>query len=208
MEVTPVPPVPIDLPTPRVGADSGTAARPAPSTASELGSALAGGAARLADQVNIHPLDVAGALQILIAEVRAALTLPGEMAAAPTQATTPLVLVQMVLQRAAQDDALEPAVRLADVTQAEADLRRGLNKAVEAVMAWRNVPALVVDVARDTREVVLAAVYDDPPNPLWLRPEWLGLAPRMERFWRRRRYARRGLSDPDDEKPDDVGSSR
>jgi len=76
---------------------------------------------------------------------------------------------------------------------------------------------LVVDVARDTRAVVLAAFQDDPPNPLWLRPEWLGLAPRMERYWRRRRYARRGLSDPDlqtqwrqrnDETPDAGQSER
>jgi hypothetical protein len=32
---------------------------------------------------------------------------------------------------------------------------------------------------------------------MWLRPEWLGLAPRIERFWRRRRLTRRGLADPD-----------
>jgi hypothetical protein len=28
-------------------------------------------------------------------------------------------------------------------------------------------------------------------------PEWLGLAPAIERFWRRRRLVRRGLTDPD-----------
>jgi len=55
----------------------------------------------------------------------------------------------------------------------------------------------VVDGARQTRAMVVAAIMDEPPNPLLLRPEWLGLAPWVERYRRLRRRARRRLSDPD-----------
>jgi hypothetical protein len=34
-------------------------------------------------------------------------------------------------------------------------------------------------------------------NPIWLRPEWLGLAPRLARLCRRRRVLKRRLTDPD-----------
>jgi hypothetical protein len=78
-----------------------------------------------------------------------------------------------------------------------------LNRAVAAVTGWHDVPTAVVEAVNQTREVVAAAITDETPNPLWVRPEWLGLAPRMERYWRRRRRARQRpsaqqpLRDPD-----------
>ncbi len=175
-----------------------------------------------ADPVHIHPLDVPGAMQIVIAEVRAELTLPGAAlpppgAAAhgggprlepllvatggvpeePMAAMTPQTVVQLLLQALPPPEMLEPQVWLAAATELEGRVQVALDRAVAATTAWRDVPAAVVEGVRDTRAVVVAALGDDPPNPLWLRPEWLGLAPRMERYWRRRRRARRALRDPD-----------
>ena len=243
------------------GAGSPAAAVAAP--ASEA--ALAGAAAPLADQVRIHPLDVVGALQILIAEVRADLSLPGdvphiEFAAPPllpasVQANAPVVplpvlpvslpmpvaeppgaepmpgappvanpapaavpvallveaagvasnavpaapqmLVQMLLQAVPPIQTQPPVEWLAAAMQVEAVLAGALDRGVDAVTAWRNVTPSVVEAAHAARAVFAAATSDDPPNPQWLRPEWLGLAPVMQRYWRRRRYARRVLSDPD-----------
>jgi hypothetical protein len=47
------------------------------------------------------------------------------------------------------------------------------------------------------RELTVNLLRDSPPYFLWLQPEWLGVARRMERYWRRRRLASRGLTDPD-----------
>jgi hypothetical protein len=163
-------------------------------------------ASAAADQVHIHPLDIAGALKILIAEVRAALPLPGdeprletliEVVSEPTPATTPQTVVRLLLQAMPAPEAHEPAAWLAAANQLEAALQVALDGAVSAVAAWRDVPAAVVQGAKDVRDVVVAAVADDPPNPVWVRPEWVGLAPAMQRYWRRRRVARRRLTDPD-----------
>jgi hypothetical protein len=79
----------------------------------------------------------------------------------------------------------------------ETALQTGLASAITAVSAWRDVPAAVVDAAKETRALVFSVLADEPQNPLWLRPEWAELAPRLQRFWRRRRLARRRLMDPD-----------
>jgi len=65
------------------------------------------------------------------------------------------------------------------------------------VTQWRDVPAAAVDAVADARALFIAALADEPQNPLWLRPEWVGLAPVLQRFHRRRRNARRRLTDPD-----------
>jgi hypothetical protein len=175
-----------------------------------------------ADPVHIHPLDLMGAMQIVIAEVRADLAPPGAALSPPgaaphgggprleplllatggvpdepMAALTPQTVVQMFLQAVPPPEMLEPQVWLAAATELEGRVQVALDRAVAATTAWRDVPAAVVEGVTDTRAVVVAALGDDPPNPLWLRPEWLGLAPRMERYWRRRRRARRWLRDPD-----------
>ena len=215
MDVTKLPPAGEIAPIrPDVGAGHtpGLRQSAAPAVAGSVSTALADAVAALADPVHIHPLDLAGALQILTAEVRAELPLPGDAPHAAGRleplllaagglpeeapaATAPQTLAQAFLQPA--PELLQPAVWLASVTQVEGALQAALDRGLAAVTAWRDVPAAVVDGTRETREVVLAAILDEPPNPLWLQPEWLGLAPRLEWYARRRRRARRALSDPD-----------
>jgi hypothetical protein len=82
-------------------------------------------------------------------------------------------------------------------TRIELAFVSAIDRAVDAVAAWREVPHVVVDAAKETRALVVLQLSDEPFNPLWLRPEWLGLAPKIERYWRRRRLTRRGMTDPD-----------
>jgi hypothetical protein len=76
-------------------------------------------------------------------------------------------------------------------------LQLGMDRASNAVAAWRDVSPAVLEAVRDTRSQVFSALADEPQSPLWLRPEWIGLAPKIQRFWRRRRPVRRRLIDPD-----------
>jgi hypothetical protein len=180
----------------------GTAATRAPATPpAESGAQLPSQIAGIADRADIRPLDIPAALQILLAEVRAALDLQavlmgGENSVVldnPAQAAR--VLVEMAVQSLPDTDSIP--VWTAALVRMETALQSGLERAIEAVSAWREVPASVVDAAQETRAGVFSVLGDDPQNPIWLRPEWAGFAPRFQRFWRRRRIARRRLSDPD-----------
>jgi hypothetical protein len=180
----------------------GAAARSATAPASESGSQRTANAAAVADHADIRPLDTSAALQILLAEVRAAFELQaiamGEDASeavnSPPQAAR--ALLQMVLHAMPEEAANMPGWNAA-LARAETALQTGLDRGIDAVTAWRDVPPIVVDAAREARTLVFSTLGDDPQNPAWLRPEWAGLAPRLERFWRRRRRARRQLADPD-----------
>jgi hypothetical protein len=180
----------------------GAAAIRAPTTSpAEPGSQSPANIAAMADRADIRPLDIPAALQILLAEVRAALDLQalqmsGEGSAVvdtPPQAAR--VLVELVVQ-SLPDEAVVPAWTAA-LVHLETALPIGLERAIDAVTAWRDVPSAVVDATKETRALVFSILGDEPQNPLWLRPEWAGLAPKFERFWRRRRIARRRLTDPD-----------
>jgi hypothetical protein len=165
------------------------------------GSPSAGNIAAIADRADIRPLDIPAALQILLAEVRAAFDLQavlmgGADSATPdTPAQAARALVEMTVQTL-PDDVSVP-VWTAVLARTESALQLGLERAVDAVSAWRDVSAMVVDAVKETRVLVFSVLSDDPQNPLWLRPEWAGLAPKLDRFWRRRRVARRHLTDPD-----------
>lgn len=182
----------------------GTASTGAPSaSAPEHGAQPPVHTAAIADRADIRPLDIPAALQILLAEVRAAFELQaiatggdpgGGGAESPNQAAR--ALLQLVLQALPDETANLPAWNAAVMRVGEA-LQAGLDRAISAVAAWRDVSAGVVDATKETRALVFAILGDDPQNPIWLRPEWAGLAPRFERFWRRRRFARRRLTDPD-----------
>jgi hypothetical protein len=153
----------------------------------------------MVDRADIRPLDVSGALQILLTEIRTAFNLPLEVAGAPislgpVQATQHLV--GMFLQ-ALPDDTSDAPAWAAVFLRVDTALQTGMDRAIEAVTAWRDVSPAVVDAVRETRTLVFSALGDEPQNPLWLRPEWVGLAPRIQRFWRRRRNVRRRLTDPD-----------
>jgi hypothetical protein len=189
MEVPKVPPA--DVPTARAG----TAA------AAGQGSRSAVDIEPLVDRADIRPLDIPGALQILLAEVRAALDLPPETviaaaAAAQSPARGVRELVEMLLQ-VLPADASDAAAWTAALVRVEASMRSSIERAIDIVSQWHDVPPAVVDAVKEARTMFLSALADDAPNPLWLRPEWLGLAPRVHRFRRRRRNARRRLIDPD-----------
>ncbi len=161
-----------------------------------------------ADHVDIRPLDPVGALQILITEVRAALALTLEaaivqspagaqsaaMPQSPAQAAHELV--QLFLQEI-PEDASNATAWNSGVAHIETAIQAGMDRALGIVAQWRDVAVAAVDAVKETRSLFLAALDDGALNPLWLRPEWLGLNPGFHRFRRRRRIVRRRLIDPD-----------
>lgn len=159
-----------------------------------------------ADRADIRPLDVPAALQILLAEVRAGFDLAANAdtdAAVAQGQTNPMdpvhaarELVEMFL-RAVPDDASDPPAWTAAVVHAESAMQSSVERAFSVVSLWRDVPPAVVEAVKETRALFLTVFGDDLNNPLWLRPEWLGLGPLVQRFRRRRRNARRRLTDPD-----------
>jgi hypothetical protein len=154
-------------------------------------------------------LDVQGALQILLAEVRAALDLAlldaasspavpdGPVAPAPAG---PLQAaregVEWVL-RSLPEDSTDVGVWSEALPRIDAALQSGLDRAFGVIDSWRGVPLTVAASARDAGALIANALGDEPLNPFWLRPEWLGLAPRLQRLRRRRRVLKRRLIDPD-----------
>jgi hypothetical protein len=184
MELSKLPPA--DVPTARAGT----------ATATEQGSHSAATVAPPADRANIRPLDISGALQILLAEVRAGLGLPVDAAITQSPVQAARELVNMFLQVLPEDAGSEPAWT-AVLVRVEAATQSSIERALSVVTQWRDVPPVAVDAVKETRALFFSALGDDPRNPLWLRLEWVGLAPRIQRFWRRRRHARRRLTDPD-----------
>jgi hypothetical protein len=196
----------------KLPAQGAAAIRPPTTTAAEPGSQSAPKAA-IADRADIRPLDIPAALQILLAEVRASLDLQAVLMSVEgsTVLSTPpqaaRLLVEMVVQ--SLPDEADVAAWTAALAHVETALPIGLERAIDAVTAWRDVPFMVVDATKETRDLVFSILGDDPQNPIWLRPEWAGLAPKFERFWRRRRSARRRLTDPDYSSKDlDDGNER
>jgi hypothetical protein len=118
-------------------------------------------------------------------------------AIAPSPAHTARELIELFLQALPEDAGNAPAWTDA-LVRVEAAVQSGMDRAIGVVTQWRDVPPVVVDAVKDARALFVAALADEPPNPLWLRPEWLGLGPLWLRFQRRRRAARRRLTDPDD----------
>jgi hypothetical protein len=172
------------------------ATRARTSTLTGQGSSLAAPIAALPDRADIRPLDVSSALQILLAEVRTGLDLPldAAMLEAPEQAAR--ALLEIFLQGLPEDPRDVPAWSSA-LLRMEAVIQSGMERAISIVTQWRDVPPAVADAVKEVRAQFASGLDDDPRNPLWLRPEWLGLAPLMQRFRRRRRNARRWLIDPD-----------
>jgi hypothetical protein len=167
----------------------------------EPGSQSPANIAPIADRADIRTLDVPVALQILLAEVRASF----DLQAAPMSGGGDVILddpaqaaraaVEIMVQSI--PEGLSIPVWTAALVRGETALQTGLDHAMDIVTMWRDVPAVVVDAVKETRTWVFAVLGDEPQNPIWARPEWAALAPRLERFWRRRRIARRHLADPD-----------
>lgn len=161
------------------------------------------------DQADIRPLDVAGGLQILIAETRAAFQDIAQFAVVPSPQTVGTSadaapgnswqaarqIVEWVLQ--SLPDTEDAAIWTTAWLRSESALATGLQQSISTVANWREVPDAVADGVTQSASLVLQALSEETPNPLWVRPEWVGLAPRLQRFSRRRRAARRRLTDPD-----------
>jgi hypothetical protein len=167
-------------------------------------------AATPADLADIRPLDISGALQILLAEVRAGLDLQLDASIAPsaiTSSATASAIAQSPVQAARElveiflqalpEDASDAPAWTAALVRADAAMQSSIEQAIGVVTQWREVPAAAVDAVREARALFASVLGDDVENPLWLRPEWMGLAPMIHRFRRRRRNSRRRLTDPD-----------
>jgi hypothetical protein len=154
------------------------------------------------DRNLIRPLDLKGALQILLAEVRAALDLAllDTVSAFPAASDTVLKAVGEVVEsflKALPEGSTDVTLWSEVLPRADVALQSGLARALGVIDAWRGVPPAVAASAREVSVLVTHALGDEPLNPLWVRPEWLGLAPRLERLRRRRRVLKRRLTDPD-----------
>jgi len=179
----------------------------------ERGAAASASVAAL-DRADIRPLDVAGALQILIAEVRAAFDeiggasaplVPFATATVDDEVAAARAIVELVLQ--SLPESFEPTSWSVALPRADAALQAGVEKAVEVVGAWRDVTPAVVNATRESGAMALHLIAGEPPYP-WPPPEWVGLARRLRRLWRRRRALGRRLVDPDHDSHvgHDIGS--
>lgn len=148
------------------------------------------------DRADIRPLDVPAALQILIAEVLDAWRLAPLHGAAqsPVEAANRLVEIFIQSLPNADDEARGWTAALAAL---QSGLESGTLRAMAVVGAWPDVPQAAVEALKEAHATTLAVLGDEPVGSWLMRPEWLGLAPRIEIFRRRRRAARRRLIDPD-----------
>src|ERR1700735_3221695 len=170
-------------------------ARTATAAATEQGSQSPASIAPMVDRADIRPLDVSAALQILLAEVRAALDLTleaaitqgtimrGTQASQVTQASqgsqgtilqSPVQaareLVDMFLQ-ALPDDATDAPAWSAALAQVETATQSSMERAIDVVAVWQEVPAAVLDAVKETRALFFSALGDDHQNPLGLGRE-------------------------------------
>ncbi|MGA2709593.1 MAG: hypothetical protein ABSF86_14440 [Steroidobacteraceae bacterium] len=201
---------PLNLPAiDRTPAGNGTPGAPGPALGTPAQAAnIPAAAAQIFEEADIRPLDIPAALQILLFEVSDALgfALQALPVASAEQAAS--VIVDGFLQKLPatdRDGFTDPDglawMRALDPLQTA--LQSGMDRASSAIAAWRDVSDEVVASLSASRAIIEAALNEEPKlelllQPDWLmRPEWLGLAPRIERFRRRRRAIRRRLQDPD-----------
>jgi len=193
----------------------------------ERSAAAASALAVALDQADIRPLDLQGALQILVAEVRLSLVealidpvdgsnvsgrdlgnaiadnvdhanaflanTPAESLSGPVPAAR--VIMDLVLR--SLPEAFEPTSWAAMLPRVDLATQAGVQRALDAVSTWRDVPPAAVEAAKASATLALSLIADEQPYPLWPPDEWIGFAPRLGRFWRRRRALKRRLLDPD-----------
>ena len=152
----------------------------------------------LADRTDIRPLTVPVALQILLAKVFDAWTLPLPATMPDKPVGVAMLIVRTFLQAVPTADA-DPQVFSTVHDQLVANLEQGVDRAQAVVATWHDVPREAVDAVREARVMVFAALGEDAENPMlgpWvMRPEWLVFTPRIE-------LLRRRLQDPDMSLPD------
>lgn len=165
-------------------------------TVAGQGSPAAGGIPPTVDRADIRPLEISGAMQILLAEVRASLDLPLESSVPQTPDQAASQLAGLFMHALPADAGNAPAWTQA-LVRVETAIEAGIERAAIVVTQWRDVTPAVADSVREARALFLSAIGMDSPISLWVRPEWMSLAPALGRFRRRRRNARRRLADPD-----------
>jgi hypothetical protein len=107
-------------------------------TTAEQGPQSPQASAAVADRADIRPLDIPGALQILLSEVRDALGLDTSGNAVPQNPVQAAQeLVRMVLQ-STPDEAPDVSAWTQALVRMEAALQTGLANAISAVSAWRD----------------------------------------------------------------------
>jgi len=151
----------------------------------------------------IRGLDIPAALQILWLEVSDALGIasPAPPAAGADQAA--VAIVDAFLQSLPATDPIRPddpagLAWIGAADRLQTVLEGGLDRAQSIVGAWPGVTAEVIESVAGSRAMIGSALLDAPLPTFLARPEWLGLAPRIERHLRRRRMLRRRLQDPDE----------
>jgi hypothetical protein len=161
-----------------------------------------------ADRASIRPLTMPDALQILIAEARASLSsvllespglvvTPGQTDAMIQNAPQAASRLTELYLKFVPEDVGHPAPWLEAIKVVQAAFDGSVERALDIVSKWREVPREIVDAVNEAHTLALAALGDEPPAGLWVRPEWVGLAPQLARLRRLRRRARRRLTDPD-----------
>jgi hypothetical protein len=161
-------------------------------------------------EADIRPLDSGAAMQILLTEVQSALEalpaltppvpdsppVPGSPLALLDPPQTARALVNAFLQALPQDD-VSPQSWLTSLEHLQSAFQSAMDRAVQIVAAWRQVPPPVVEAAAEVRTEALSLISEETSLALLVRPEMSSLIRPVERFRRRRRAARRRLTDPD-----------
>jgi len=204
---------------PLPGPVPGSGAEIAGQSSSATEQRLQGAVAAVADQLEIGALDVSAALRILIAEVRQAVaaglpelllppapamaTVPvsllgAETAATPVAAAGSLLATFLAAVPAGEADA---GAWMETVARLEQAFSAGYDRAAVIITAWRGVTPEVLASVHASQTLFVAALTSarEPDRPV--RAEWLAIAPRLERFRRRRRALRRRREDPDHRTP-------
>jgi hypothetical protein len=103
-------------------------------------------------------------------------------------------IVDLVLRSLPQT--FEPYSWSLQLPRVDQAVQTGVQRALDAVSAWRDVPPAVLEATRESASLALALSAEEPLYP-WPPPDWLGMAPRLALVWRRRRALKRLLVDPD-----------
>ena len=178
-------------------------------------------AAGMADQFDISPLDVSAALRILVAEVQLAVTaglpellLPSTPAPgtapvppAPLTTATPGAAAGSLLATflaAVPADEADAGAWMQAVARLEQAFLAGYERAATIVTAWSGVTPEVLASVHASQTLFVAALTSAREPDGLVRAEWLRVAPRLQRFRRRRRALQRRLEDPDHRMPQTV----
>lgn len=131
----------------------------------------------------------------------AALNVPLE--ALPAAASAPEAARQLVelLLKALPPESPDEAPFAQRLPALDSAVQSASAQALSIIDSWRAVPVATQAAAHLAVQLAANALGDEVLQAAWLRPEWAGLLPRLERFRARRRRLKRRLQDPDAREP-------